>query len=622
LLWVVACGAGAGVAGACGPTTVSVTQAAPMNECPDAPCTGYSQKGVPPICNEGACLVAAQFPSNLALVVSLAQDSYLAPGRTYVVPFSDLHPATVGNPKCPAGFCANLQDVGVVRGAYTVKPDVAGSPLGLGYPLNPNGVTTTLPVRVTYRWLWPPGATSAAADALSAGLPVEPVATDTVANAFLSIPGPAMGPSLVFQTYLQAGTYERTVAPQAPFDAIFPPDVNIVTVASGTGALEEDAMALDVTRREQLPLSMAVHPTFTLTRAGGLDGWSAFLRSTITGRPLSNIVPLHGPSQANVVLATNHHPSDSDALTDAELVMKPPAGQPLPTMKFQPTTMELANTQTYVPLPDAVFVQGQVTGVDQAAVEADLLFEATGIYGMASTPYKAGPNTNFEYTASTHTTRDPRGASTYSLPLPCGEYRVIARPTDATHGVTIIPSFEVKPPPVPPAQSIAIATIATMQAVHGQAFVSDGRALADATVEVLPALCADTSSGAECLPRAGQTKATLDGSFDLMLDPGTYVLRVRPLEGTRLPWWASPSLTVGPVSVIYGSVSVPAPQYAGLTLHDAKDNPIVNALVRAFQLPTPASAAGTPAFTQWVEIGEALTDSTGHYDMYLAPAAP
>jgi hypothetical protein len=48
-----------------------------------------------------------------------------------------------------------------------------------------------------------------------------------------------------------------------------------------------------------------------------------------------------------------------------------------------------------------------------------------------------------------------------------------------------------------------------------------------------------------------------------------------------------------------------------LTLHDAQENPIVNAIVRVFQ------QAGQPA--GWVEIGRAITDATGHYDMYLAP---
>src|SRR5579859_3325607 len=95
--------AAACAASACGPEVVSVSRPAPMNVCPDAPCAAYAQHGVAPTCSEGACLVAAQFPSNLALVVSLAQDSYLAPGRTYVVPFSDLHPTEVGNTKCPAG---------------------------------------------------------------------------------------------------------------------------------------------------------------------------------------------------------------------------------------------------------------------------------------------------------------------------------------------------------------------------------------------------------------------------------------------------------------------------------------------------------------------------------------
>jgi hypothetical protein len=631
--WVLASTSAACVAGACGPTTVSVSQPAPINICPDAPCAAYAQRGVPPTCSEGACLVAAQFPSNLILVVSLAQDSYLAPGRTYVVPFSDLHPAEVGNAKCPAGFCANLDKVAVVRGAYTVLPDTAAGPLGLNYQLNPNGVTTTLPVRVTYRLLWPPGATSAQADAFAAGLPVEPVSTDTVVNDFLNIPGPGLGPSLVFWTYLQPGTYERTVVPQAPFDRVFPPDVNVIGIPSGSSAVVPDQMVLDVTSSEGLPLAMPVHPTFTLTRAAGLDGWTAFLRDLTTGRPLSNVAPLAGTTAANVVLATNHHPPppNYDALTNAELVMKPPAGLPIPTGKFQAigdrnqASQELDSNQTYLPIPEAVLVQGAVTGSDEVPVEADLVFEAIGIDARPPnqadfTLYKAGPNTNFEYTASGRTNFDGTGASTYSITLPCGEYRVVVRPTDASHGVTSIGSILVRPPPYPPTQSIPLSMIVVKEPVHGQAFVADRRPLAEAIVDALPALCADTSTAAECMPRAGRTRAGLDGSFDLTLDPGTYVLRVRPLDGTRLPWWTLPTL-IGPVGVDVGSVYVPAPQYAGLTLHDDTNNAIVNALVRVYQLPTPGSAGVTPALKQWVEIGEAITDSTGHYDMYLAPAA-
>ena len=65
-----------------------------------------------------------------------------------------------------------------------------------------------------------------------------------------------------------------------------------------------------------------------------------------------------------------------------------------------------------------------------------------------------------------------------------------------------------------------------------------------------------------------------------------------------------------PVSVAF---TVPAPLYAGLELLDPIGNPIVNAIVRAFALPAQTSPP-TPA----IELGEAITDATGQYDLYVA----
>jgi hypothetical protein len=64
-------------------------------------------------------------------------------------------------------------------------------------------------------------------------------------------------------------------------------------------------------------------------------------------------------------------------------------------------------------------------------------------------------------------------------------------------------------------------------------------------------------------------------------------------------------------------IEVPAPVYAGLTLHDPGDNPIVDAIVRVFRLPSQGGTGSSPA----VEVGHAITDDQGHYDMYLAPPA-
>ena len=99
-------------------------------------------------------------------------------------------------------------------------------------------------------------------------------------------------------------------------------------------------------------------------------------------------------------------------------------------------------------------------------------------------------------------------------------------------------------------------------------------------------------------------------STRFVLDQGSYILRVRPADGTRLPW-VTHSIVVGPTNVSI-DFTVPAPVYAGLQLVDPEENPLVNAVVRMFEIPTKGQA---------IEVGRAITDASGHYDMYLSPLA-
>jgi hypothetical protein len=139
------------------------------------------------------------------------------------------------------------------------------------------------------------------------------------------------------------------------------------------------------------------------------------------------------------------------------------------------------------------------------------------------------------------------------------------------------------------------------------------------------------------MPREAQATTASDGSFGgLVLDPGRYLLRVRPADGTRLPWFVVPSFPPvapagggPPLPVEAGKIEVPVPVSAGLTLLDPGNNAVVRALVRVFTMPIPAPQppAGQcmPPMTETatpvpaVEVGRAITDATGHYELYLAP---
>ncbi len=500
---------------------------------------------------------------------------------------------------CAASSCARLPRAGTINGNYLIDPQTASL---LGWNLGNLGFTA-LPVHVTFRPLWPAAGPSQS-DAVAAGLPVGAVnAQEAQASFPVAFPGPGQGPSIVYKTYLQPGPYERTIAPDAPFDRAFPPDVDIVTVMSGDNPGENVSPVLDVTTRTTLAGDRTI-PVFNLTRVEGLLGWTCYLRDATTKRPLSTVQRLSGTTTTDVVLATSHHPPDKDALTNAELVMAPPAGRPIPVGVFAPAAMlELPASLTYVSLPSAVEVRGSIFGPDGKPVAANLVFEALAIDEVGSTR----PNTtNFEYVGRTRASLDSQtGTSTYSIVLPSGQYRFSVRPLDDSNEITVREPFIVS---ALGDQSARDVSVDVRRPVRGRASVADGRPLSGATVDVLPLSCF-TGASQGCLPRQNQTITADDGSFALALDPGGYALRLQPVQGTGLPWSVQ-SILVGSMPLTLPPISVPAPANLGLRLADPDDNPVVNAVVRMFDMP-----ARGPA----IEVGRAMTDSSGHYNMYVAP---
>lgn len=599
------------VAASCGPGTGPPASAvnAPLNTCPAYPCSGYVQSGAAPTCNGGVCVVAATF-SGLVLVVSLSEDSYFAPGETFAIPYEDLFntPATVDCSSVGAVPCTHLPSYGIVQGAYLVTPQDQ-SPTALDWNLGNPGVSTALPVHVTYRPLWPPssGSASTAVDADTLDLPLDPIpAAVVVETSPSSPPGPAQGTSIGYQADLQPALYEATVQPDPPFDAAFPPDVKRVAIATGNQD-DVDTLTYDTTALETNGVGRQI-PTFALSRVGGLVGWTAYLRDQTTLRRISSL-PTLGADTTAVTLPTNHHPADGDALSNAELVIAPPDGQVFPLYKVAAQGGQFTDAPVYPALPATVKVSGAVTDVDGvSAVEADLSFEAQAIY-VTGPPAQLN-TANFEYTGRASARIDPAsGASTYSLTLPPGQYQVVIRPLDATHEVTVVaPATLIQPAAGGPAGPLMVDA---PRQVQGLVALTDGRPLVGALVDAIPASCA-TGSSSLCLPRGAQTTCAADGSFTLGLDPGGYVLRIQPPDGTRFPW-VTQSLVVGPTTPLtVAPITVPAPVHAAQQLLDPFGNPVVSAVIRVFQFP-----ASGPA----IEVGSAITDATGTYDMYLAPSA-
>jgi hypothetical protein len=422
-------------------------------------------------------------------------------------------------------------------------------------------------------------------------------------------------------------SYELTVQPDPPFSAAYPPEVFAFT-PMGTGDvsippvpmiqfdLTSGTVAAESGDAGPLEIPTETLPTFDLSRAAGLDGWTAYLRDATNFNTLSNVVALAGTESPHVVLATNRFGgSGTDALTKVQLVIAPPAGVVAPTDVLTPAGGELPSTETYPPMPDPVSVAADVTAGASGA-PADLTFEATSVLvgGLETI-------SNFTYTTQASTTTDPAtGRSIFSVQLPPGQYLVVARPGSGAPASSAVTLAALDAPEFGPFLAPTIA-LASTQAVGGTLVAADERPLSQATIEAIPTACGPLPGGLDdspflstiaCLPRAAQTTTAADGSFSLSLDPGQYLLRARPADGTRFPW-VSRSISVANEPVALGSIVVPLPVSVGLRLVDPNDNPIVQALVSVYSLPASGSA---------IELGSALTDGNGRYEMFVALAQP
>jgi hypothetical protein len=590
---------------ACEPIVGDPGPAAPINACPAYPCDAYKQPGA--ACNAGICTVTAATP-NLLLVIGLATDSYLAPGRTYLTTLGagPLASGTCALPSCSPPVCA-LTSWAQDQSSYLVDLNASGPTEANWYLGNPG--VTSLPVQATFRRLIGPSPQDAQ-DALDLGLPVDPVQAVNI-TATPGNPGPNGSRELQFLTYMQPGCYERTLQPFSPFSTAFPPEIKPWP--------PDDADPIDVfdfTREETLATGASFNvPQFDISRAEGLDGWTAYLREIGTNRIFSNVAPLTGSLAKGVRLLTKHEPdAQSDALTGLELVLAPPAGTPLPTEVFAPAgtppAQELASSEVYPSLPTPVTMTGRIRTPAGLPVPANVYFTATDITDRSGQRFPP----NFEFAAKVSTTIDRRsGVSTYSALLPQGDYQIAVRPTDGSNAVTVVSRAVGGEGNVMTGEDIDVTSLV---AVSGRATVADGRPLAEAVVDVLPTQCAATAAPAgmadasdTCLPRAAQTATHDDGSFSLMVDPGQYRLRIRPRQGSRLPWKIQ-TIVVGTEPLVLGPV-VQAPISVGMELTDQNNNRLVNAVVRVFTDPS----QGGPA----VELGQAITDVNGNYEMYIAP---
>jgi hypothetical protein len=633
------------LAASCGPVEPPPPSPILVNACPPDNCDAYQQpSGVAPAsCSSQRCTSSTLSTDiDFTLIVSRPQTSFDDPGATIAIPhFPGFMAHHLCGPSSPDN-CVQIPLAVRPSGSFIVSKGVESC---VGRPIDPTGAS--LPIVAQFWPLWSSDPSSKVfVPAPVAGLPLLPVSARAcegcVLNAGVAVPG---GPGGTPATYwgdalLNPGTYEEDLV---PLDPAYPPQrlIGVITSSPQVNLI----VSLDT---NECP--SAVAPTtpqvtsFDVSRGNGsLAGFTAYLSDSSTNRRISSLATLPDAMTAPITLLTSGVEVASSGLwpSGSEIIVQPPPGLPIPTYADPIAPVAQLGPVNYPSLPSPITVQGVVRGPDGSPIDADLLIDSTapslsqgGIY-ICSSPdctQLSPPSTQRPLTYAT--TAHATAAGGYSVVLPPGGYDVFVVPSiGANAGAGSVPLGvqAVLDPAVPLVAAGKTLTAPPVATIGGTVTLADGRALVGATVEahasastagtIVPSIA---RADPRRVPRTVGTITDAAGAFTLTADPGIYDIVVRPEDGTGFPW-----VTISSQSVVAGSVlsfrapgsaiRVPAPILLELILEDAFQNSVTDAIVRVFSVLPRATPLLPGAPLPEVEIGSALTDSTGHFQAFIVP---
>ena len=582
------------VALACEPIVGTPPAAVPRNECPAHFCEAYTQEGTKPQCSAGRC-EAGKPTYPYVLVVDVPTTSFFGAGRTFVLD-SRVFVGAKGTSKCPALNCLQLPPLATVQTSLGVDKGAA-SALGLKVPSMPSAPAAALTTFI----LLPPGDRTEKRTAQDIGIPVVDFASD------LAVTGAGIPAS---SAEIAPGRYERIVMPQDPD---VPPIVSSLDrIASEEIVIGSPGYALDELPNGKTRLAH-------LSRTGGLDGFRVWLEDAVTETRLSTLHTLSG--ETAIARADTVNQNEASVLrANVNIVVAPPLGSVgIPTLKngiLQGTGFEPA----FPALPPPATVRGTVVSPSGAQVSGTVVLDSQQI--ALTAPDK--PVSFLRYRSTLQT--DPQGA--FATVLPPGSYSVTVIPSA---GASLAP---LRATTVTIAGDVQLAPFVTneLSRVSGRALLSDGRPVSFAEVVAQPSLVQPDHPDARkrlrpwLFPREARTVTGEDGSFVIRAEEGTFDFVVIPQPGTGFGRTVSPSRKVSPPLPSdvdggsgdggargndLGTLVVPAPLKVAFTIHDPSDNVIPQAVVRALTLPT--------GHAEYVEIGSALTNAQGQFEILLGP---
>lgn len=567
------------VAASCAPIAGSPISSAPVNTCESGPCERYDQPGARPTCTgAGRCEVAGRPEYPYVLVLAIPGTSFFAPNQTMLLRSQDLR----GGPDCPAASCISLPPLIDVSGAYRVSREAAAL---VGLDLGAD--TRSLPAQTVFlpEIVLDDGARVEASDV---GLPAQPVFTD-------ALPGPG------YRVFLPPGPFRRIAYPSPPLDAALPPVASAVSVRVDTvqNNIPSFSDSFEVGRAPtSLDDPSGESRTAQVRRAGGLDGFVAYLRDRKTERRVSSARALSG-ALAQVRLDTVAENGTGGALRDGIDIVVAPSPRWLAVPTLVDRIIAGAGLRLVYPdLPPPTPVVARVVGpAASGGVGARVSFESAAIETLDGTA-----TSSLSYRATVRTDPDGRLATV----LPPGTYDVFVEPEDAAR----VLGKARQSVTVRGAGAELELRVRPKGRLSGRVRLSDGRPLANAQLEWNPSAAKRPSTG--LTPRPARTSTDETGAFSVPLDEGEYDLAVAPEPLTGFPRLVSLGKPVGPNDATLEDVVVFAPTRLAWTIKDPSGRaPIVRAVVRAFGYVASEAA--------YVEVGSALTDTTGRFEMLVGP---
>jgi len=658
---------------ACGVITLPPDPTVPVNACTDnTSCAkSFPDASVSPQCFGGACVGATPFHPILVVSVPQNPPSTVAGlgGTTFGLP--DTYETERGKSQPTA--CRLDVECDYLPSLLQVQNGHLDVSQGLGRALwPPNGLrpaqndpvsesrNTSLPVHAKFHPMWVDPASGNLYEATKLGLPLDDIEASIGTSNLFTAPttSSSQKDGVVFDAYLpqplatdSSGAYLLEVVPNDPF-AVFPPYVSRPVPADKVATADPRYLPLTVPPGDvtKIPVEDVLNgnPTpsvyaypFEIDEASNgptMTGWTAYIVNS-DGRRTSGNVTLPAGATKNIILYEGTGTADQSGET---LFVDPPPGTDLPRMIVRATGTSIAppTTLPYPQLPAAVQVCGFVARSDAPAtnVSATIVFYANGQELSTNPPVLVEadgttPASTLAYKKTTATT----SLGEYAAMLRPGTLRVYVIPDDPSLALTVGTQQVSSSDGTQCGKTLSVNPRAH---VRGRVRLPDGTPVFAADVVIDPSaddpLAPATDPDSDPLQRPREARGSTDanGDFDILSDPGLVDISIRPHDGTQLPWAVVTNAVVPieipsdggtPAGLTIPDVEIQLPTPFASTplgvLTDPTGGALPDTLVRAYAFPPspPAGDGGVAATRAARLIGTTVTDSSGLFQLFVAP---